>query len=232
MDYINTYEKGVFTMKNAKKLMAAVAAATTAMTSLAMTSISASAYDYNDYYDTYRFYVELAPASGMRVATVLISNPRSIFTSLNFSNQVQGNVEGRYSISGTANDNWTTHVDIFEAPYDLVEGGVLCHWDCYTKVAAVSAWDIFRLSAVSIQSTAGNKVPSSFISVYGVKVGDINEDGVVDWGDVTAINNHLTGLTLLSDNPLRAADTNNDGYVNTNDMQTLVSYLSGNIEHF
>ncbi len=221
-------------MKNTKKLVAAVAAATMAMTSLAMTSISASAYDYNDYYDTYRFYAELAPASGMKSANVLISYPRSLTNSITLGNRVIGDVPGTYSIAGTANDTWVTHVDIFNASSDLTIGGTLYRWDCYTKVAAAHVWDLFHIDEdnIMIWNSKNTRLSSSFISVYGVKVGDINEDGVVDWGDVTAINDHLTGLTLLSDNPLRAADTNNDGYVNTNDMQTLVSYLSGNIEHF
>ncbi len=224
-------------MKKLKKLFAFTAAVTTTIISLTMASFSASAaYSYNDYYDTYRFYAELTPASGMSASNVLISYPRALTNQINSGNTTTGNIGGTYSIAGTANDNWVTHVDIFiaDSPSGVVNGGTLYRWDCYTKVAVSNVWDLFRLSDgnVMLWDSNGKSISSSFISVYGVKVGDINEDGIVDWNDIMCLNNFMMGNTILTGNPLRAADTDNNGTVDNRDLNVLISYLNGDIEHF
>lgn len=224
-------------MKKSKKLFAFLAAVTTMTTSLTMTSLSTSAaYSYNDYYDTYRFYAELAPASGMSVSNVLISYPRSLTKDINLGNETIGNIGGTYSVAGTANDNWVTHVDIFrtDSQSSVINGGTLYRWDCYTKVSVSNVWDLFHLSDgnVMLWDSNGKSISSSFISVYGVKVGDINEDGIVNWSDMICLNNYMTGNTMLTGNPLRAADTDNNGIVDNKDLNILISYLNGDIEHF
>lgn len=219
------------------KLVAAIAAAAMAVTSMAATSISASAYSYNDYYDTYRIYAELAPASGLYACNVTMSYPRSTYSYVKLGNSTIGNLEGTYSVAGTANDSWVTHVDIFRTKEngDVTNGGTLYKWDFYTKIAATSAWEIFcspNTPGITVWDSNNNVISNSCISIYAVKVGDVNQDGVVDWSDVSVLNNQNIGSVHLSNNALRAADTNNDGYVTTADLNTLISYLSGNIEHF
>jgi len=57
-------------------------------------------------------------------------------------------------------------------------------------------------------------------------------DGAVNWDDVTAMNAHLSGQTVLTGNSLRSADTNNDGVVNYSDLTVLINYASGTLGHF
>lgn len=219
-------------MKNIFKKIAAIT--TTAITSLSicLTSIPVSAYEYNSYYDTYRFYGELAPASGMQSMWIQTLHPRSINKYIHQGQSTSGNVEGTYRTYGSAGDDWVAVVDIFSTTSDVVNGGTLFRRTMYTNVAASNPQEIFTVNSMSAKNENGIEITPSPISMYVVKVGDINEDGNVDWSDVSVLNDYLMGNISLSDNPLRAADTNDDGYVSSADLNTLISYLSGNIEHF
>lgn len=219
-------------MKKSKKLVAAMAAATMAITSLTTVSFSASAAASKDYYDTYRFYGELAPASGMQSMWIQTLHPRSINKYIHQGQSTSGNVEGTYRTYGSAGDDWVAVVDIFSTTSDVVNGGTLFRRTMYTNVAASNPQEIFTVNSMSAKNENGIEITPSPISMYVVKVGDINEDGNVDWSDVSVLNDYLMGNISLSDNPLRAADTNDDGYVSSADLNTLISYLSGNIEHF
>lgn len=138
---------------------------------------------------------------------------------------------GELGGSGSATDNWITHVDIFTAPSDLVSGGNLFRWEAYTKLNDKPE-NILRLSGCDAYNSAEQKISSDFIKVHVVKVGDINQDGAVNGDDVTALSEHLLGLRELTGNSLRSADTDNDGVVNYTDYSILINYASGTLGHF
>lgn len=219
-------------MKNAKKLVAAVAAATMAMTSLAATSIFASAYDYNDYYNTYRFYAEVSPRSGIKRVNMTTSYPRAYTRLLNFENAIIGDFSGTYSLSGTAGDYWATRVDIFEANAPLTTSGLLFKWEVYTNLAVSTVEDIFNKPGVNAWDINGNSVSSSFVTISIVQVGDVNEDNVVNGTDLELLKKHVLGIESLYGNKYLAADINNDGELNSLDVLQLNKYINGTIDHF
>lgn len=221
-------------MKKSKKLVAAMAAATIALTSLAITPFSASAATKN-YYDTYRLYVDLDPASGMQQSYVVITHRRSIVKS---KPAVYGNVAGNIRNYGSAGDTWANAVHYFDATADVTDGGTLYRQNFCTNYDITNfntindLEEILYISTNDTKNASGNIITPNPVEVSAVLVGDINNDKVVNWLDVTALNNHLSGKTVLTKNPLRSADTNNDGYVNNADLSMLIDYASGSIQNF
>lgn len=212
-------------MKRLKKALAVITtAAITAVPFFSMFSASAAVEQYH----TYRLYADLEPASSMKKLYLVTMYKRG---SVNLDDRVIGNVPGELDIAGSANDNWLTHVDIFTAPSDLVSGGTLFRWEAYTKLND-NPENILRYKSCNAINSSGQEISSDFIKVHIVKVGDINQDGAVNWDDVTALNDHLLGQTVLTGNPLRSADTDNDGVVNYLDLTVLINYASGTLGHF
>lgn len=221
-------------MKKSKKIMAAMAAATMVITSLAITPFSASAATKN-YYDTYRLYVDLDPASGMQQSYVVITHRRGLFK---LDREVKGNVAGDIRNYGGAGDTWANAVHYFDATADVTDGGTLyrqnfcTNYDITNFNTIKDLEEILYISTNETKNASGNIITPNPVTVSAVLVGDINNDKVVNWLDVTALNNHLSGKTVLTNNPLRSADTNNDGYVNNADLSMLIDYASGNIQNF
>lgn len=212
-------------MKKLRKVLVAVTtAAITAVSFCSMFSASAAVEQYH----TYRLYADLEPASSLKKLYLVSMYKRG---SVNLDDRVKGNVPGELDIAGSANDNWLTHVDIFTAPADLVSGGTLFRWEVYTKLNDKPE-NIIRYKSCDAINSSGQEISSDFIKVHVVKVGDINQDGAVNWDDVTAMNAHLSGQTVLTGNPLRSADTNNDGVVDYTDLSVLINYVSGTLGHF
>lgn len=217
-------------MKKSKKLVAAIATATMAVTTMGSMPFFASASEYyKDHYDTYRVYVDLKPASGMQQSYVIINYRRYWFkTDL----AVQGNVPGNIRSYGSAGDTWINGVKFFDATADVTDGGTLYRWNFCTDYNTTNFWDIAEISINETKNSAGNIITPNPVDVSVVLVGDINNDKVVNWLDVTALNDHLSGKAVLTKNPLRSADTNNDGYVNNADLSMLINYASGSIQNF
>lgn len=221
-------------MKKSKKLVAAMAAATMALTSLAITPFSASAATKN-YYDTYRLYADLDPASGMQQSYVVITHRRRIVSS---DREVNGNVAGNIRNYGGAGDTWANTVHYFDATADVTDGGTLYRQNFCTNYDIANfntindLEEILYISTNETKNASGNIITPNPVTVSAVLVGDVNNDKVVNWLDVTALNNHLSGKTILTGNSLRSADTNNDGYVNNADLSMLIDYASGNIQNF
>lgn len=221
-------------MKKSKKLVATIAAATTAITSLAITPFSISAATKN-YYDTYRLYADLDPASGMQQSYIVINFRRSI---VSLDREVKGNVAGNIRDYGSAGDTWGNAVHYFDVTDDVTDGGTLYRQNFCTNYNITnfnSIKDLKEIIYININETknaSGNIITPNPVTVSAVLVGDVNNDKVVNWLDVTALNNHLSGKTVLTKNSLRSADTNNDGYVNNADLTMLIDYASGNIQNF
>lgn len=68
------------------------------------------------------------------------------------------------------------------------------------------------------------------ISGFLNRVGDINRDGTINAFDLTALKNHLSGTTTLSENLLDYADVNLDKTLDENDTTVLENYLNNNIK--
>ncbi|MFW6386924.1 MAG: dockerin type I domain-containing protein [Bacillota bacterium] len=61
-------------------------------------------------------------------------------------------------------------------------------------------------------------------------IGDVNDDGVVDSMDVSALTNHILGANedIVTD----VADVNGDGYLDSSDVSVMEGYLLGQISEF
>jgi len=160
-------------MKRLKKALSVITtAAITAVPFFSMFSASAAVEQYH----TYRLYADLEPASSMKKLYLVTMYKRG---SVNLDDRVIGNVPGELDIAGSANDNWLTHVDIFTAPSDLVSGGTLFRWEAYTKLND-NPENILRYKSCNAINSSGQEISSDFIKVHIVKVGDINQDGAVN----------------------------------------------------
>lgn len=217
-------------MKKSKKLVAAIATATMAVTTMGSMPFFASASEYyKDHYDTYRVYVDLKPASGMQQSYVVINYRRYWFkTDL----AVQGNVPGNIRSYGSAGDTWINGVKYFDATADVTDGGTLYRWNFCTDYNTTNFWDIAEISINETKNSAGNIITPNPVDVSVVLVGDLNNDNVVNWEDVSIMNKYLNGSTLLTNDALRSADTDNNGYVDRNDLSILINYADGTIANF
>lgn len=221
-------------MKKFKKTVAAIAAATMALASLTTVSFSASAATKSSY-DTYRVYVDLNPASGMQQSYIIINIRRQTFQ---MDSVVKGNVAGDLRTYGSAGDTWATNARYFDTTADVTDGGTLYRQNFCTNRDVGNFYDIGDLKDIlyvshnETKNASGNVIMPNPVTVSAVLVGDVNNDSVVDWLDVTVLNNHLSGTSVLTGNALRAADTNNDGYVNNADLSMLINYASGSIQNF
>ena len=221
-------------MKKFRKMVAAIAATTIALASLTTVSFSASAATKSSY-DTYRVYVDLEPASGMQHSYVVIYTTRQTFQT---DSIVKGNVAGDLRIYGSAGDKWIANVRYFDTTADVTDGGTLYRQNFCTnrdvgnfnKIEDLQ--DILYVGFNETKNSSGNVISPNPVTVSAVLVGDVNNDNVVNWQDVTVLNNHLSGTNVLTGNALRAADTNNDGYVNNADLSILINYASGSIQNF
>lgn len=218
-------------MKKLKKIVAAIAAATMALASLTTVSFSVSAATYN----TYRVYVDLDPASGMQQSYIVITHRRGI---VSLNREVKGNVAGNIRNYGGAGDTWANAVHYFDATADVTDGGTLYRQNFCTSRdvgnfnSIEDLKEILYVSANETKNSSGNVIKPNPVTVSAVLVGDVNNDKVVNWQDVTVLNNHLSGTNVLTGNALRAADTNNDGYVNNADLSMLINYANGSIQNF
>ena len=90
-----------------------------------------------------------------------------------------------------------------------------------------------------IKNLMGNSTTGNFICPTGyelrnnkctkeieaTKLGDVNEDNVINDQDVLLIEEHINGTTLLTSQKFKAADITNDGRVNVEDVNKLKYYL-------
>ena len=74
------------------------------------------------------------------------------------------------------------------------------------------------------QYAKDNNIP--YVLLDGVKLGDVNGDGIVNINDVTAIQQHLAEYVFLEGIFLHAADANQNGEVKIDDATLLQEFLA------
>lgn len=77
----------------------------------------------------------------------------------------------------------------------------------------------------NIYKTIDNE--NAFFKYHLGKVGDINNDNVIDTRDITDLQNYLSGAENLTDNDILVADVNGDGSITINDVLALQYYVAG-----
>lgn len=79
-------------------------------------------------------------------------------------------------------------------------------------------------TTIKCRTTDGSELEASCVIAVGYDAGDMNNDGNVNIGDVTALINHILGNT--PDNFIAAlADINGDGNVNIGDVTALINKI-------
>lgn len=68
---------------------------------------------------------------------------------------------------------------------------------------------------------------SGLFNVYTVKVGDCNEDGVINVADLVALKSVSNKGFYWGVSAWKVYDCNGDGYVNSSDVDALSNYLIG-----
>ncbi len=87
----------------------------------------------------------------------------------------------------------------------------------------------------TIVQTNMSAVINGNTGVYGYKlglVGDVNNDGVINQKDVTAIQKYVSDLVVLTSEDLIVADTDGNGNVTANDATVIQKYLAELITEF
>ena len=100
--------------------------------------------------------------------------------------------------------------------------------------------DGFEISGYSSESEGektvnvsyGGKSTSFVVNVITIKVGDVNNDGVVNVMDATELQKHIAGTTTLDDEALLRGDVNSDGAINVNDATLIQKYSASLITEF
>jgi len=80
-----------------------------------------------------------------------------------------------------------------------------------------------------------NKVIDRYAILYKYslgKVGDINNDNIIDTRDITDLQNYLSGTLDLSANDKLVADVNGDGEISVNDVLDIQYYVAGFTDSF
>lgn len=63
-------------------------------------------------------------------------------------------------------------------------------------------------------------------------LGDVNNDGIINVMDVTALQMYIAGMLTLDDKINLRADVNFDGTISINDVTTIQNYTAGVMSEF
>lgn len=96
-----------------------------------------------------------------------------------------------------------------------------------TNLTAPQIYKIIDSSAVPLGSgDTGHGRVDAFRAVLSISHGDVNNDGFIDLGDLSALVGYLSGHFVPFPS-VKLGDWNCDGFVNLSDLSAIVSYLNG-----
>lgn len=202
-----------------KKITAAIIAAAIALS--LVTAVSASPPP-NIQYETYRAYFYLQSNSGVtEIVNTIRYSGRFGGGNIEYDGWSNGSVGDNFvNVSGGGSSypyvswyGYSVSTVTFNSP--TVVGGLINKFTVHAEPGAIS------ISSVTSDTP--------YVNTNLVKVGDVNEDNVVDVADLNALMAYCYNNSMSLVNYL-AADVNDDGYVNFNDVSMLMDYVFGAID--
>ena len=141
------------------------------------------------------------------------------------SSAVSANADGSVVLAYVGTENVSTDGVLFDIKFKIKEGAA----EGDSAVTLVLDDSSFVYNGVEMQDfTAG--VINGKVTVSAGLLGDVNCDGVITAGDLTALARHLANIEVLTDaRKLANADINGDGDVTSGDLTKLARHLA-NIE--
>ena len=215
-------------MKKFKKILTAIT--TVAVSAVSFCSIFTASADTTQL-KTFRIFHEVAVNSNIayfdytiNYSSIVTATP-SIKTNLldngYFTSTNNGKVQATY-LGNSINTN-----------------GIIATTDFYTPMSVTSIFNEISYN-VTIRNSNNNNIDPNSITMTSVLMGDVNQDGVVNAEDISALNKYLLSPISfpLSEKGLLAAnvkfDFDNDGnpIINSIDSALIINYCNGIIEHF
>lgn len=122
--------------------------------------------------------------------------------------------------------------DVYNSP--LYSDFCMSEYVGFVKVLDLSQYALgeHTIKVVASSSTTEKVIFDSTFQLIGTRVGDIEENGIVDINDVTAIQKHLAKINAFDETQLLKADVNGDNEITIRDATMIQLFLAKLIESF
>ncbi len=214
-------------MKKIKKILTSItAAAVSAISLCSMFSANAAITQLK----TFRVFHEVKASSNITYFDYTID----------YTSKVTANPSRKTKLLDNGNFVSTNNNKV-QATYlgNAISSGIIATTDFYTPMSVSSIFNEINYNA-TIRNSSNNNIAPTSITITAVLMGDVNQDGVVDNNDVTALSKYFLNKNMypISEKGLLAAnvtfnfDQNGDPLIDKIDLSTLIEYVHGSIEHF
>ena len=215
-------------MKKFKRVLAAIT--TAAVSAVSLCSMFTASADTTQL-KTFRIYHEVTANSDIAYFDY----------SINYTSQVTANpsVKTKLLDNGyfTSSNNGKVQTTYMGSP--IITNGIIATTDFYTPMSVSSIFNEISYNA-TIRNSNNNNIDPNSITMTSVLMGDVNQDGMVNAEDISALNKYLLSPISfpLSEKGLLAAnvkfDFDNDGnpIIESKDAMKITNYCLGVIEHF